>query len=112
MNLQFQKINNKWYVVLPEWTGDFEDLEMVKGADTLLEIISQKLHTTDITFDIWTAKPDFPTGHLRKIEQDNGGATYQVNNCMFYDGTAWLCNVTRFVFGGFHPIDIYFRVKQ
>lgn len=112
MQLTFNKISDKWYVDLPEWEGEFDDLEMVAGADNLLEALSMKLHSKSITFDIWTAKPDVACGSLKKTEETLEGATYQVNDCMFYKGTAWLCNVTKFVFGGYHPHDIYFRVAQ
>lgn len=110
MQLTFNRISGKWYVDLPEWKGSFEDLEMVNGADDLLESLALKLHKGSITFDVWLSKPDTPCGTLKKIGQTLEGATYQVSNCMFYKGTAWLCNVTRFVFGGFHPDQIFFRV--
>lgn len=110
MQLTFNKISDKWYVDLPEWEGEFEDLEMVLGADTLLEALSMRLHRNSITFEIWTSKPDVPCGVMKMIDSTKDGATYQVSNCMYYNGTAWLCNVTKFVFGGFHPINIYFRV--
>lgn len=110
MQLKFNKISDKWYVDLPEWTGSFDDLEMVLGADTLLEALSLRLKRKSITFEIWTAKPDVPCGYMKKIDQTAEGATYQVSNCMYYNGTAWLCNVTKFVFGGYHPGSIYFRV--
>lgn len=112
MELTFTKIDERWYVELPEWEGSFDDLEMVNGADTLLEILSQRLGRNSLTFEIWLYEPDTPCGMLRKIMQDWDGATYQVENCMYYDGTAWLCNVTKFVFGGYHPDTIYFRVDE
>lgn len=113
MELKFEKENDgKWYVVLPDWEGAHEDLEMVYGADDLLEVLSYQLHTKNITFEIWTSKPDVPSGLMTKIDQTLEGATYQVSNCMYYDGTAWLCNVTKFVFGGIHPNRIYFRVVR
>jgi hypothetical protein len=37
----FNKYQERWYVDLPEWDGPQDDLEMVMGADTLLDIISQ-----------------------------------------------------------------------
>lgn len=107
--LSFQKINNKWYVVLPDWSGDFEDLEMVNGADDLLEALSQRLKKNLLTMNVWLAKPDIPCAHLKKIHQDKNGATYQVEHCLFYDNVIWLCNVTRFVFGD-HPNSIYFKI--
>lgn len=31
----FELVDGRWYIVLPEWTGNKEDLEMVLGADIL-----------------------------------------------------------------------------
>ena len=36
----YKEEDNRWFVDLPEWEGDKEDLEMVMGADILLEILS------------------------------------------------------------------------
>jgi hypothetical protein len=30
--------DNRWYIILPEWTGEKEELEMVCGADSMLDI--------------------------------------------------------------------------
>ena len=39
--LKFYKENdNRWFVNLPEWKGNKDDLEMVMGADTMLDYIS------------------------------------------------------------------------
>ena len=111
MQLRFYKhTDGRWYVDLPNWEGDFEDLEMVAGADDLLEVLSHQLKTQSITFEVWTKMPNVPCGLMTKIDQTRDGATYQVSNCMYYDSTAWLCNVTKFVFDGIHPNHIYFRV--
>lgn len=109
--LEFTKIENKWYVVLENWTGNFEDLEMVNGADTFLELLASKIEKNRLALKVWTAKPDEPCGKLQMIHSDGDGATYQVENCSFYTSTVWLCNVTKFVFGGFHPATIYFKLK-
>lgn len=55
---------------------------------------------------------DVPCVHIHKIEETLDGATYQVNGCLWYKGTAWLCNVTKFVFNGYHPKDLYFTVEN
>jgi hypothetical protein len=31
---------NKWFADIPEWEGDIEELEMVMGADTMLNVMS------------------------------------------------------------------------
>ena len=36
-NLKFNKEADRWYIDLPDWTGTKGELEMVAGADTLLD---------------------------------------------------------------------------
>ena len=43
--------SNKWYVVLPEWEGDKEELEMVLGADELLDRLSSYGDSVRVEFD-------------------------------------------------------------
>ena len=41
MELSFEKWEDgRWFVVLPDYDGDQEDLEMVDGADTLLDFLT------------------------------------------------------------------------
>lgn len=109
--LEFKKVSDRWFVVLDNWKGSFEDLEMVNGADTFLEVLAGKIKKNRVLMKVWTQKPDEPCGKLCMIHSDNEGATYQVENCLFYSSTVWLCNVTKFVFGGFHPATIYFKLN-
>ena len=37
----YKEETGRWYVDLPEWEGEKAELEMVLGADTFLEILSQ-----------------------------------------------------------------------
>ena len=42
MELTFEKWEDgRWFVVLPEYDGDQEDLEMVDGADALLDYLTE-----------------------------------------------------------------------
>jgi len=46
---RFYKDSDGWFVDLPEWTGEKWELEMVSGADTFLDILSQgefEVHVT------------------------------------------------------------------
>ncbi len=53
MELLFEKEeNNNWYVVLPEWEGSKEELQMVSGADTMLDIIAQGNTTVILDMDL------------------------------------------------------------
>ncbi len=37
-NFKFQKnVKGEWYLILPEWKGDPADLQIVEGADKVLE---------------------------------------------------------------------------
>ena len=109
----FYKDNNgEWYVDLPEWKGDKADLQMVEGADTLLDLISRNrekcsLYMSDEIFD----KAEFLT--LIHIREKNlgGGGDYFLES---YNGNSvqlklWLCAVTEFVFQGL-PQKIWFSV--
>lgn len=102
--------DGKWYVILPEWTGDKAELEMVSGADTLLDFASQG---EDLVTVYMTEK--FPgIGHsakLKAIGEEAEGMNYNVtlNSGFAIAGfTAWLCHVTKFVFGYF-PETIYLQ---
>lgn len=33
----YKNAKGEWYADIPEWAGDLENLQMVEGADTLLE---------------------------------------------------------------------------
>ena len=37
--LRFIKLSNKWFVDIP-WDGDIDDLQMVDGADLMLDALS------------------------------------------------------------------------
>jgi hypothetical protein len=95
--------SNRWYVVLPEWEGDKEELEMVLGADTMLDILSQGEGIVDVLlseepFENYRFKLTFMT-------EESGGGWYMFKSDL-HDMNIWLCHVTKFVFGDF-PKTIY-----
>ena len=106
MELTFEKWEDgRWFVILPEWDGLQEDLEMVDGADTFLDFL-----TTDglyVTLDI---SLDDQVGYssLEMVGHDQLGGTYRVNGVDGFDQEIWLCNVVHFIFGE-HPETIYFK---
>lgn len=97
IKLSFVKLANKWFVVLPEWEGDVEDLQMVCGADLLLECISngQPIVTIRIV--------EKSSTRLTLLSIDDYGATYKVDS-PYYQGDVWLCNVTKYVLGEFPKV--------
>lgn len=114
-NFRFYKEpDGRWYVELPGWEGSKADLEMVQGADTMLEMISGAageclLKLSDTQFD-----------HAELLELEHarepnlgGGGDYLLQK---YEGETtllrlWLCEVTNYVFKGL-PERIYFQKVQ
>ncbi len=115
---------NRWYIDLPEYIesgiGTLENLEMVCGADILLDIVSYG--KSEVKLEITTIKPtnydDFDSYDELKLISDNNdditGATYRLveenNYHIKGDFEVWLCPVTLFVFDGEYPTNIWFKV--
>ncbi len=99
----YKESDNRWYVDLPEWTGSKEELELVAGADTMLEYMAQgenevRLILSEEKFDNADTL-DF----IRLATEIENGAFYKMEK---YRGIElnlelWLCDVTKFVFGDF-----------
>jgi hypothetical protein len=121
---RFYKENGMWYIDLPEFLeaglGNKNNLLMVDGADTLLDILS--LHSNSVVvefgdepFQDYTHKLNKLIIGMNKQLLDNighapvdYGAYYtveQLNNHQL-----WLCPVTEYVFNGGYPENIYLRV--
>ena len=47
-NYTFNKEQGCWYIDLPDWTGTKAELQMVAGADTLLDHLSNNGTTVNI----------------------------------------------------------------
>ena len=100
--------DNRWYIDLPEWEGSIDDLEMVCGADTMLDIIAQGRDKIRVQigideFDGWSYRLDF-------VREEFDGGWYSVTHFSKLITTfeCWLCKVTKFVFGDL-PKVIYFK---
>lgn len=111
-HFEFEKDpDSRWYVVLPEWKEDRAALEMVTGADTLLDIIAQGENRINVAisteeFEGWSFKLSF----LRFDETDDeySGGWYQIEGNNVTPFECWLCPVMLFVFGEY-PKLIYFK---
>ena len=106
-NYTFNKENGSWYIDLPNWEGTKAELQMVAGADTLLDKLSNQGTSVNVTMSIEKKSPEgFQT--LRRIIQT------PPNGCIYHLGIApvWLCNVTKFVFDGIFPKKIHFKVHE
>jgi hypothetical protein len=112
MRLEFEKEESgKWYIVLPNWEGAKYDLEMVMGADIMLDKLSEGKN--NIVLDVFEESFDNAI-HLKLVKECSknvGGGDYILEK---YNGEeinldVWLCDVTRFVFG-YMPKDVYFKI--
>jgi hypothetical protein len=107
-HLRFYKETHRWYVDLPEWTGSKSDLEMVSGADSMLDMMAEgkaEVHLTASEFHfIGSDKLIFK----KKADDIGNGAYYFMEKYrgIKLDLNIWLCDVTVTALGGF-PEKIY-----
>ena len=101
----YKNEDNRWYVDLPDWTGSIDELEMVCGADVLLDIISQGDNKAIV---YWSEQEiEHYKYSLTKLrEEDFDGATYLVEGNNITSFEAWLCGVTKWVFG-YYPTKLF-----
>jgi hypothetical protein len=101
----YKEDSGRWFVELPEWLGSKDDLEMVCGADLMLDIMAQGdnvVYTNLSTEKIDNCNYSFELSFLR---EESEGAWYKLSG-EFHDFELWLCHVTKFVFEDF-PRKIY-----
>ena len=89
--------NSRWFAEIPEWEGSIDELEMVMGADTMLDIIAQGEDEVRLVFSDEAISDNV----LNIIDTKmTCGATYLVTMLfgIDFDFEIWLCDVTKFVF--------------
>lgn len=114
-NRFYKEANGSWYIDLPEWEEDKSALQMVLGADTLLDAMAGSKNEIDIKF------ADYPfdgCARMGKInngidgDETSGGATYFIMHDdvegIPHSQRLWLCDVVKFIFGEM-PDFIYFN---
>lgn len=112
MELKFERDNDqRWYVVLPQYIqagGEREDLEMVMGADIMLDRFVDN-ETNEVTLEISLDSVEYPNS-LQKLDVETpSGAYYMWNENLRQRMIIWLCDVTAWVFEGKFPDTIYFK---
>ena len=109
MELTFEKWEDgRWFFILPDYNGDQEDLEMVDGADTFLDYLTEDglYVTVEVSLEDNLENPII----LELVAHDEIGGTYKVENLTGFKHDVWLCNVVHFLFGE-HPDVIYFKIQ-
>lgn len=95
MKLEFEKELDKWYYVMPDYTGPKADLQMVCGADTFLELTSNGKDFKSFIIDF----EDYDYELLFDREEASG-AWYDLKS-KDLNFEVWLCAVTLLVFKEF-----------
>lgn len=119
---RFYKEDGRWYIDLPEYIeagiGTKGNLQMVAGADTWLDNLSNNTEEVTLKFSNYTF--DGYQDSMIKAMIAYGGAAFadvtadELDTGMWYMTTSehelWLCPVTKFVFGGYYPNSIFYSV--
>jgi len=112
-DFRFYKVaNGDWYLDLPEWKGDPEDLQMIQGADEWLDLVSRANEVIISISDTDFNNADLMT--LIRLGEPNlgGGGNYFLER---YQNRSvnlkiWLCELVEFIFGQY-PQRLYFMPK-
>ena len=99
----YKESDGRWYVDLPEWEGEKADLEMVAGADSMLEYMAEGEGRVKVLMSTDRFDGADRLKFLREADEVNNGAYYALDSYRGVDINLnmWLCDVTKFVFGGF-----------
>lgn len=108
-NLKFYKeADERWYVELPEWEGSKADLEMVAGADTMLNYMAEGEDKVYLYLSVNYFNGCDTLEFVRFATEIDNGAHYVMKRYagIEFNLDVWICDVCRFVFGRM-PMEIY-----
>jgi hypothetical protein len=104
----YKEADNSWYADLPEFEGSKSELEMVSGADHMLDIVSEGENETRLflSLDKFEGSNEFK---LLREDEFIGGGWYMMKEYLGIELNKefWLCDITKYVFGHM-PSNIYF----
>lgn len=102
----YKDYTDRWFVDLPEWEGEKDELEMVMGADTMLDIMAQGQDQVYVTM---STEPFEGYDYMLFLKEEiYDGGTYELKG-RYVGFDIWLCHVTKFVFDGKMPEIIYLK---
>ncbi len=105
--LTFEKEEGTWYIKLKLWLGPKSALAMVQGADKLLDKLSNKTNKVKIKVSEKYIEDAIVKASLILPNKLSNGGNYKVEGPEGYPKKMWLCNVTRFVYLGRMPLELY-----
>ena len=107
--LSFSKEAGRWYINLKFWPGPKSALQMVQGADCLLDKLSN--YTNYVKLKVYeTPQDDALKVSLITPNTLTNGGNYKIDGPITYPKEMWLCNVTRYVYMGRMPKELYISV--
>jgi len=105
----YKEEDGRWYIDLPTWTGTKAELEMVAGADKMLDILAQEKKEVTLDVSLYPLEDFIKISKIEDCDPTTGGATYTIKNeGDIFPSQMWLCDVTKFVFG-YLPETIYLK---
>ena len=106
--LSFTKEDCCWYINLRFWPGPKSALEMVQGANKLLDKLSN--NTNYVKLKVYeTPQANAIKASLIIPNRLSNGGNYTIEGPKGYPKKMWLCNVTRFVYLGKMPKELYIK---
>ena len=105
----YQDSDTCWYIDIPDWLGEKSELQMVSGADDMLNYMAEGNNKVRLMFS--EEKIEGWDGLiLKELTPEIGGGNYNLKE---YRGIKlnldmWLCGVTEYVFGRM-PKTIYIK---
>ena len=108
----YKETSNRWYIDLPDWTGSKDDLEMVAGADAMLEYMAEGKNEVSVIVSETDFKGADVLNFVRMADEIGNGAYYHFNS---FKGVKigldmWLCDVVLFVFNNVFPKQLFLSV--
>ncbi|RDC57349.1 hypothetical protein DU508_09285 [Pedobacter chinensis] len=107
----YKNAKQEWYADIPEWGGDIAELQMVEGADVLLNWLEGSDNECKLLMsDNYLKNAEILDLVYIREENLGGGGDYILENFRgeIKNHKLWLCHVTEFVFKQL-PERIYFK---
>jgi len=94
----YKEPNGNWYIDLPDWKGSKDDLQMVMGADTMLDRFAEGEDNVSVLISETDFEGSYHLKQLKETPEYGGGAMYSLYQNDEFVMEVWLCAVTEFVF--------------
>lgn len=109
----YKTIEERWFIEIPDWEGPPEELELVLGADIMLNYMAGYNDTMWIFISEYYFEKSTELKLIGKNTEIGSGADYMVGQFQGIDLKLkiWLCDVVLFIFDKF-PKNIYISLQE